>query len=82
MVDPGANGFQAGDDGRPLVLGDNTLADQHAGVGDGARDVVPVEPAVEFHRGSEGLDEGVGGLVEAPGPELAGSLLIAHSGYP
>jgi hypothetical protein len=57
---------------------EDALAGQHARVGDGAGDVLAIQAPVEADRCGEGLDEGIGGLVEAPGPGLgngAGSVM-------
>jgi len=77
-LDALAHALEAGNDRIPLLAGQDALTGQHGGVGDGALDVVRIEPAVEVHRGGECLDEGVRGLVEAPRPGLVGGSLVGH----
>ena len=60
--------FQAGDDLVPLVVGEDADLREHVGVGDGAADVVGVEPAVEAHALGELLDAAVGRLVKHTAP--------------
>jgi hypothetical protein len=67
-LDALAHAGQPGDDGVTLVLAQDALPREHAGMGDGARDVLPIQPAIEADGGGKGLDKGVGGLVETPGP--------------
>ena len=51
-----------------LFLGDDPLLPQHGGVGDGAGDVLPVEPGVEGNGGVEVVDLVVGFLLEPASP--------------
>ena len=62
--------LQAGDDLVPLVVGEDADLGEHVGVGDGAADVVGVEPAVEAHAFGELLDAAVGRLVKNTTPRL------------
>jgi len=77
-LDLAADGFQALDDLPALVFGEHAHVGEHARMGDGAGDVVPVETLVEAHRGGEGLHEGIGGGGEAARPGLVDGLLVAH----
>ena len=69
-LDPRQNPLQAPDDAVALGIGEYSLACQHGGMRDRALDVVGREPLVELHRGGEGLDEGIGRLGKAAGPEF------------
>ena len=51
-----------------LFLGDDPLLPQHGGVGDGAGDVLPVEPGVEGNGGVKVVDLVVGFLLEPASP--------------
>ncbi len=66
------------DDGIALRVAQDALTGQHGGMGDRALDVVAIEPSVEVDRGGEGLDEGIGGRIEAPGPGLGGRAWLVH----
>jgi len=68
---------QAAHDGLAVLLGDDALLGQHAGVSDGAGDVVPPQSPVDVDGGGEGLGSRVGGLGEAGSPNLGG-LLLSH----
>ncbi len=63
--------LQPAHDGLGVGGGDDPLAGQHAGVGDGAGDVLLVQPPVDVDAGGEGLRPRVGGLGEASAPDLA-----------
>ena len=62
------NAGEALHDGRAVLGGENARGRQHLGVGDGAGDILPVEPLVKLNGGVEVVDKGVGLLAEAPGP--------------
>ncbi len=74
--DARAHPLQPGNNSVPLGLGQDALARQHGGMGDGALDIVGVEPAVEIDGGGEGLDKGVRGFVETPSPGLEAGMLF------
>ncbi len=75
-LDALANSGQPCDDEVAVGLAEDSLAGEHAGVGDRALDVVAVQTLVELDGGGEGLHEGVGGLAESAGPEF----VAAHRG--
>src|SRR5690606_17635166 len=79
-LDGGLDLAEPGDDAVQLLGAQHAHFGQHAGVGQGAANVLAVEALVEIHRGGEAGHEGVGGLVEAPAPGLVGVLELGHGG--
>jgi len=77
-IDALADALEARNNGVLLLPGQDALTCEHGGMGDGALDVVGIEPPVEVHRGGKCLDEGIRGLVETPRPGLVGPSLVAH----
>ena len=69
-LDVGQNGLQPGDNGLGLVGLDDAGPAQHLGVGDGAGDVLLVQPGIEADGGIKVVDKGVGFLLEPSGPEF------------
>jgi len=58
-------------DARGILGGDNTLPAEHAGVGDGAEDVLPGQAPVDIDGSGIGLDDPVRGPGKAATPGLA-----------
>ncbi len=64
--------LQSGDDLFHLGAADDSLAGQHAGMGNGTLDVVAVEALIETDGGGELLHESIRWLAEASLPGLFG----------
>src|SRR5690606_8061467 len=69
--DIGQDGFQAAEDGLELGAAEHADLVQHASMGHGALNVVPVQPAIEVLGRRELFDELIRRLAEATGPKLA-----------
>ena len=80
LLDVGEDGFQPGNDVSAVSRTDNANVRQHAGMCNGAGDIMPVEPLVEVDRCSKGLDEGVRRFCEAPAPGLLWRIIVCHVG--
>jgi hypothetical protein len=61
-----------------MVAADDADMGEHAGMRDRARDVVAIQALVKADRGSEFLDEGVGGLGEASTPGFRCRFAVGH----
>ena len=73
-----ANLVQSPDDVCQFLWTEHSRRRKHPGVGQRPGDVLIGHALVKVHRRGKTLHKTVGGLVEAPAPQLAGLLLIAH----
>ena len=64
------NGLEAGDDLLHLVLLDDALLAQHVGVGNGALDVLLIQPGVKLDGGVKVVYQGIGLLLEPSSPKF------------
>ena len=70
VLDVGQDGLQALDDLLGLVLLDDALLAQHGGVGDGAPDVLLIQPGVKADGGIKVVYQCVGLLLKPSSPKL------------
>ncbi len=78
-VDGGQDFFQA-DGNLPGLFGaQHAHFGKHGGMGEGAANILAVEPAVEVHGGGKAGHEGIRGLGETPSPGLVGLFFSAHA---
>ena len=64
-------GLESVDDELAFLRGEHAYPGQHAGMGDGAGNILLVHAAVKTHGGGKGLDKGIRWLVEPAGPGFA-----------
>ena len=69
-LDVRQNGLQAVDDLLHLVLLDDALLAQHLGVGNGAGDVLLIEPGIKLDGRVKIIDKSVGLLLEPTSPKF------------
>ena len=70
VLNVGQNGLQALDDLLGLVLLDDSLLAQHGGVGDGAPDVLLIQPGIKADGGIKVVYQCIGLLLKPSSPKL------------
>ncbi len=79
-LDLRADGLEPLDDLRALGGREHLNPGQHARMGNGAGDVLPIEPVIETNRCGEGLDERIGAFGKTSAPRFGGRWGITHAG--